>query len=183
MDASISRDGDAEPPMLLSYTRKITADSLELLVPSLPFLYRYLLTEKFTLRFALNLPSGPVIIEGVPTSDRPLDADDTDIGYIVTGDEVMIEAIPSQYIRHDRDDKEMERIINVRIKQMGAHDRARYDEYLTSLTTEYPLITGPIVILPDEDRRAAPAETNYAPAHRSGITRASSAPKGKLYAA
>lgn len=151
-------DGPMDPPMLLSYTREVSTDCLELLIPSLPFLYRYLLNSDFTLRFELNLPSGTIRIEGIPTYDKPLAEGDTDIGYIVTGDEVEIKAISPQYMRHEKDSTEMERLIGVRIKSMSERDRALYDKYLNDLTDEQPMFVGQITLLPSEEESAAPAK-------------------------
>lgn len=149
--------GGLEPPMLLSYTREVGPDCLELLVPSLPFLYRYLLNSDFTLRFELNLPCGPISIEGVPTYDKPLAESDTDIGYIVTGGEIEIKGIAPQYMRHEKDSTEMERLIGVRIKKMSDGDRKLYDEYLQSLADECPMLVGQVIILPDDEECAGAA--------------------------
>ena len=142
---------DREPPMLLSYVRRVSREGMELLVPSLPFVYRYLLTQDFTLRFELNLPCGAIKVEGVPTYDRPLDEGIDDIGYIVTGDQIEIEAIPRQYVRHEKDDTELTRLVGLRIKKMSEGDRRLYDEYVESMETEFPLHVGQIIILPDEE--------------------------------
>ncbi len=143
-----------ERPVLLSYTRAITGETLELLVPSLPFVYRYLMTSDFTLRFALTLPDATIEIEATPIYDKPLDDGDTDIGYILTGDEIEIEAIPLQYVRHEKDETEMTRLVGVRIKKMRDEDRALYNSYIESLNAEPPLIVGQVTILPDNEEEA-----------------------------
>lgn len=148
-----------ERPVLLSYTRAITDETLELLVPSLPFVYRYLMTSDLSLRFTLALPTGSIEIEAIPVYDKPLDDNDTDIGYILTGDEIEIEAIPLQYVRHEKDETEMTRLVGVRIRRMSDADRALYDAFLQSLSVEQPLLIEQVMILPSEEeeiRKPAP---------------------------
>lgn len=140
-----------ERPVLLSYTRSICDDTIELLVPSLPFVYRYLMTSDFSLRFTLSLPDADIEIEAMPIYDKPLDEGDTDIGYMLTGDEIEIEAIPLQYVRHEKDETEMTRLVGVRIKRMRDADRALYNSFLRGLAEAPPLLAGQITILPDED--------------------------------
>ena len=126
----------SDPPTLVSHTSDVGTGGMALLIPSLPFLYRYLLDVDLTLRFTLHLPDGPVHIEATPTYDRPLNDDDLNLGFMVTG-HIEIEATPRQYERYERERaQEMGCLVGVRIKRMSDRDHARYMEYLDMLEIE-----------------------------------------------
>ncbi|HEX8773860.1 MAG TPA: hypothetical protein VF735_09630 [Pyrinomonadaceae bacterium] len=134
-----------EPPQLVSHTSDVGAGGMALLVPSLPFMYRYLLTPDCTLRFTLHLPDEPIQIEAVPIYDRPLNEEDMSLGFMVSG-RIEIEATPLQYERYEKAGSEMGCLIGVRIKKMNDRDRERYQDYLDILEIERN-----ITILTDED--------------------------------
>lgn len=138
-------------PTLLSYTRMIGTDTLELLVPSLPFAYRYLVDGDFTLRFTLTLPAETVEIVAAPVYDKPLGTGETDMGYIVTGERVEIEAMPPQYERYDRGETEMACLLGVRIKEMSGRDRTLYKNCIEEMLAEEPTLVGQVTILPDDE--------------------------------
>ncbi|HEY6189905.1 MAG TPA: hypothetical protein VIW80_19785 [Pyrinomonadaceae bacterium] len=141
-----------EPPQLVSHTSDVGAGGMALLVPSLPFMYRYLLTPDCTLRFTLHLPDEPIQIEAIPVYDRPLNEEDESLGFMVSG-RIEIESTPRQYERYEKDGPEMGCLIGVRIKKMNDQDRERYQEYLDILELERN-----IKILTDEDEAASSDE-------------------------
>lgn len=160
-----------DAPVLLSYTRLVGTEEMELLVPSLPFVYRYLLGGDFTLRFTLELPAGPVEVLASPVYDKPLRDDETDIGYIVTGDQVEIKATPRQYERYDRAETEMACLLGVRVKEMSLRDRMLLRKHLEEeAAAEQALHVGQVTILPDEDDNvlAFPTPTPRATAETVG---------------
>ncbi|HEV2912412.1 MAG TPA: PilZ domain-containing protein [Pyrinomonadaceae bacterium] len=126
---------EGDPPVLMSHTRDIGAGGMALLVPSLPFMYRYMLGSDCTLRFTLHLPDGPIHIEAVPVYDRPLNEGDMDLGFIVTG-YIEIESTPRQYERYEKERAESACLIGVRIKKMSESDRAYYSQYIDILEIE-----------------------------------------------
>lgn len=134
-----------EPPQLVSHTSDVGAGGMALLVPSLPFMYRYLLTPDCTLRFTLHLPDEPIQIEATPIYDRPLNDGDLSLGFMVSG-RIEIEETPRQYERYEKESSEMGCLIGVRIKKMNDHDRERYQDYLDILEIERN-----IKILTDEE--------------------------------
>jgi hypothetical protein len=140
-----------EQPLLVSHTSDVGAGGMALLVPSLPFMYRYLLTPDCTLRFTLHLPEEPVQIEATPIYDRPLNEDDMSLGFMVSG-RIEIEATPRQYERYEKQGAEMGCLIGVRIKKMSDTDRERYQQYLDILEIERN-----ITILTDEDEAISDA--------------------------
>jgi hypothetical protein len=144
------------PPLLVSHTSDVGAGGMALLIPSLPFMYRYLLGPDYTLRFTLHLPDGPIQLEAAPIYDRPLQDEDMNLGFIVTG-RIEIEATPRQYERYEKESAEVGCLIGVRIKKMSEHDRALYQEYLDILEIERS-----IKILTDEDAIAEDEVTDSA---------------------
>jgi hypothetical protein len=141
-----------EPPQLVSHTSDVCAGGMALLIPSLPFMYRYLLSPDYTLSFALHLPDGPVQIEAVPIYDRPLQDDDMNLGFAING-HIEIEAMPRQYERYEKENAGFGCLIGVRIKNMSEHDRALYQEYLDILEFERS-----IKILTDESEQVSADE-------------------------
>lgn len=139
-----------DPPMLVSHTCDVGPGGMALLIPSLPFLYRYLLGPDLTLRFELNLPDGPVSIEALPVYDRPLGYEDMNLGFIVTG-RIEIESTPHQYERPEKAGSGL-CLVGVRIKKMSEGDRARYTQYLKMLEVEQSImeLEGSILILSGE---------------------------------
>ncbi|HEX8136739.1 MAG TPA: hypothetical protein VF544_04025 [Pyrinomonadaceae bacterium] len=124
-----------EQPQLVSHTRDVCAGGMALLIPSLPFMYRYLLGPDYTLRFTLHLPDGPIRIEAAPIYDRPLKDEDMNLGFAING-RIEIEATPRQYERYEQEGASLGCLIGVRIKQMSERDRTRYQEYLDILEIE-----------------------------------------------
>ena len=145
-----TEDATGDPPMLVSHTCDVGAESMALLIPSLPFLYRYLLRPDLTLQFVLHLPDGPVNIEALPVYDRPLADEDMNLGFILTG-RIEIEATPQQYERPEKSNAGL-CLIGVRIKKISDSDRARYTQYLEMLELEQSMkeFEGSIMILPGE---------------------------------
>lgn len=162
----------SEPPQLVSHTRDVCAGGMALLIPSLPFMYRYLLGPDCTLRFTLHLPDGPIQIEATPVYDRPLQEEDMNLGFAVNG-RIEIEATPLQYERYEREREEIGCLIGVRIRQMSEQDRARYQEYLDILEIERS-----IKILTDESEQVSADEVEQSLARPARLARASSRPRG-----
>jgi hypothetical protein len=160
-----------EPPLLVSHTSDVGAGGIALLVPSLPFLYRYLLGPDSTLRFTLHLPEGPIQIEANPIYDRPLNDSDLSLGFMVTG-RIEIEATPRQYERYEKQGSEVGCLIGVRIKKMSEDDRERYLEYLDILEIErnMKILTddGDAISL-DEMERSADGARSFASTAASGM--------------
>jgi hypothetical protein len=140
-----------DPPMLVSHTCDVGAGGMALLIPSLPFLYRYLLRPDLTLNFELHLPDGPINVEAVPVYDRPLSDEDMNLGFIVTG-RIEIEATPHQYERHEKAGTGMCCLVGVRIKKLSPADHARYMQYLEMMELERSMmeLEESIMILPGE---------------------------------
>ena len=140
-----------DAPMLVSHTCDVGAGGMALLIPSLPFLYRYLLRPDLTLNFALHLPDGPINVEAVPVYDRPLGNDDMNLGFIVTG-RIEIEATPHQYERYEKAGSGMCCLVGVRIKKLSAGDQERYMQYLEMMELERSMmeLEESIMILPGE---------------------------------
>lgn len=134
-----------EPPMLVSHTCDVSAGGMALLIPSLPFLYRYLLNPDCTVRFTLHLPDGPINIEATPVYDRPLNDDDMNLGFIVNG-RIEIEYTPRQYERYEKEGAQFGCLIGVRIKRMSDADLERYMQYLEMIELQRS-----IMILTNED--------------------------------
>jgi hypothetical protein len=141
-----------EQPQLVSHTSDVCAGGMALLIPSLPFMYRYLLGPDYTLRFTLHLPDGPVQIEAAPIYDRPLQDEDMNLGFAING-RIEIEAMPRQYERYDHESAGIGCLIGVRIKHMSEQDRALYQEYLDVLEIERS-----IKILTDETEQVSEDE-------------------------
>ena len=165
--AETNRAG-GDPPMLVSHTRDVGAGGMALLVPSLPFMYRYLLGPDCTLRFTLHLPDAPVQIEAVPVYDRPLNEDDMDLGFIVTGP-IEIESTPRQYERYEKQRADTGCLIGVRIRKMSESDHALYTEYIDILEIERSM-----KILTDEDDADSPYGSDALP---SGLPVTDSRPR------
>jgi hypothetical protein len=134
-----------ETPMLVSHTCDVGAGGMALLIPSLPFLYRYLLNPDCTVRFTLHLPDGPINIEATPVYDRPLNDDDMNLGFIVNG-RIEIEYTPRQYERYEKPVAQFGCLIGVRIKRISDADLERYMQYLEMIELQRS-----IMILTNED--------------------------------
>jgi hypothetical protein len=170
LGAETSGIGD-EPPELVSHASDVGPEGMALLLPSLPFMYRYLLGPDYTLRFTLHLPDGPIWIEAAPVYDRPLQDADMNLGFIVTGS-IVIEATPRQYERYEPESAEVCCMIGVRIKKMSDHDRARYQEYLDMLEIERS-----VKILTDESDAIQADETKESDAARSSFAQRDARPR------
>jgi hypothetical protein len=147
-----------EQPQLVSHTRDVCAGGMALLIPSLPFMYRYLLGPDYTLRFTLHLPDGPIQLEAAPIYDRPLKDEDMNLGFAING-RIEIEATPRQYERYEQQSAGIGCLIGVRIKQMSERDRTRYQEYLDILEIErsIKILTDETdEVLEDEVKQSAP---------------------------
>lgn len=118
--------GDA--PKIVGHTRDLSARGLALIVPSLTFAYRRLLSPDFKLRLTLELPSGPVEIEGTPTHDRPLRESDSDMHYMLSG-ELDAES-GALFYGYEDNPTGSACILGVRITGMSEEHRARYEKHL-----------------------------------------------------
>lgn len=120
-----------EPHKIVGHTRDLSAGGLAIIVPSLTFAYRHLLSPDFKLRLTLELPSGPVEIEGVPTHDRPLRDSDADMHYMLSGE---LDAVGGAlFYGYGNDPKDSACIVGLKITVMSDGDRARYGEHLRLL--------------------------------------------------
>lgn len=128
------RAGDA--PRIVGHTRDMSEGGLALIVPSLTFAYRHLLSPDFKLRLTLELPSGPVELEGMPTHDRPLGDSDADMHYMLSGE---LDAIGgARFYGYGDDPKDSACILGLKITAMSEEDRARYCEHLRLLAAMSP---------------------------------------------
>ena len=143
-----------ETPMLVSHTCDVGAGGMALLIPSLPFLYRYLLNPDCTVRFTLHLPDGSIDIEAAPVYDRPLSHEDMNLGFIVSGC-IEIEYTPRQYERYEKSPAQFGCLVGVRIKKISDADLERYMEYLEMIELQRS-----IMILNSEDEAVTEAENN-----------------------
>ena len=100
----VAPDGKGTPraPQLSGWTRDISASGLALVLPAVHVGGRYLTGADVTLRVVLELPTGPLELLAAPVRHEQLGADDADKGFL----------------------------IGVRITQMSAADRARYEALL-----------------------------------------------------
>jgi hypothetical protein len=121
-------------PKLVGHTRDLSEGGFALIVPSLTFAYRHLLSPDFKLRLTLELPSGPVEIEGVPTNDRPLRDADGDMHYMLSGE--FKAAAGLLFYGYEDNPRDSACILGVRITAMSDDDRALYAEHLRSLGLE-----------------------------------------------
>lgn len=92
-------------PELAGYTRDLSASGLALILPAVHVGGRYLTGADIILRVVLELPTGALALLATPVRHEQLGAEDTDKGFL----------------------------IGVRIKEMSAADRARYEDYLAQL--------------------------------------------------
>jgi hypothetical protein len=143
-----------EQPMLVSHTCDVGAGGMALLIPSLPFLYRYLLNPDCTVRFTLHLPDGPINIEATPVYDRPLSDEDMNLGFIVNG-RIEIDHTPRQYERYEKSPSQFGCLIGVRIKKIGDEDLERYMQYLEMMELQRSIM----ILTPEEETDEA-ADTN-----------------------
>lgn len=118
-------------PQIVGHTRDMSEGGLALIVPSLTFAYRHLLSPDFKLRLTLELPSGPVEIEGLPTHDRPLGDSDADMHYMLSGE---LDAVGgARFYGYGDDPKDSACILGLKITAMSDEGRARYCEHLRLL--------------------------------------------------
>lgn len=95
--------GARRASQLAGYTRDLSASGLALILPAVRVGGRYLTGADVTLRVVLELPTGPLALLATPVRHEQLGADDADRGFL----------------------------IGVRITEMSAADRARYEAHLT----------------------------------------------------
>lgn len=128
--SDVEGDLDEASPALVSYTYNISEGGLGLVVPSLPFVYRYLLHPDHTIELELELPKGPLRIKASLVHDRPIPKDEMFLGYMITGD-VELDAEPESYLPAPQEGVEIAWLIGVTIKEMS--DGHRYREFVDSL--------------------------------------------------
>jgi len=92
-------------PRLDGVTRDLSTSGLALTLPAVRIGERYLTGTDVTLRIVLEHPTGPLELLATPVRYEQLDEAETDKGFL----------------------------IGVRIKEMNAADRARYESYLKQL--------------------------------------------------
>lgn len=144
-----------ETPMLVSHTCDVGAGGMALLIPSLPFLYRYLLNPDCTVRFTLHLPDGPINIEATPVYDRPLSDEDMNLGFIVNG-RIEIEYTPRQYERYEKSGSQFGCLIGVRIKKISDDDLERYMQYLEMIELQRSIM----ILTPEDEEMDTDPESN-----------------------
>jgi hypothetical protein len=126
------RAGDA--PRIVGHTRDMSEGGLAIIVPSLTFAYRHLLSPDFKLRLTLELPSGPAEIEGVPTHDRPLGDSDADMHYMLSGE---LDAVGGALFYGYGDSPQNSAcILGLKITAMSEEGRVRYRQHLRLLGAE-----------------------------------------------
>ena len=106
IDANLSA-GQHRPLTLIGHTRDVSASGLGLVVPSLKINGKDLIHGGRALLIELELPSGPIKLQGVPVRHKQLDEqeEEGEIGYL----------------------------LGVRITQLSKHAQAELDKYLRTL--------------------------------------------------
>ena len=123
-----------EPPELVGHTCDLSEGGLALIVPSLTFAYRHLISPDFKMRLTLELPSGPVEIAALPTHDRPVGDADDDMHYMLGGEAGDVTG--SLFYGYEDNPRDSACILGLRITAMSDGDRALYAEHLRSLGLE-----------------------------------------------
>jgi hypothetical protein len=96
--------GSRRPQSMEGYTLDISISGLALIVPAIRVADHYLAGESRRLSVKLELPVGPVEIQVTPVRYERFGEDESEVGYL----------------------------IGVKITQMTAPDRTRYEQYLTT---------------------------------------------------
>lgn len=76
---------NARGVMLVGYTRSASTDTLSLVAPFYQFGYRYLMGSDRTLQMELQLPTGPISLQGFPVRYTKLNDEEPGDGYMMTG--------------------------------------------------------------------------------------------------
>jgi hypothetical protein len=112
-------DAARQPVTLVGYTQSISRDALTLVGPFYHFGYRYLMGRNRALQIVLNLPTGPVHIQGFPVRYTKITDDNLSDGYMLTGPNLA-----------DFGEPDVNCLIEVSIVVMTNSDRAQYTQYL-----------------------------------------------------
>lgn len=116
----------ARPPVTLAgYTHRVGSDTLSLVGPFYHFGYRYLMGRNRALPVVLELPSGPINIQGFPVRYTKLSDQMLEDGYLLTG--VDISSLSATDVNC---------LIEVSIVVMSNDDRAQLTQYLHQFNTD-----------------------------------------------
>src|ERR1044072_6810573 len=83
-DDETESEAGQQPVSLVGYTQSVSGDALTLVGPFYHFGYRYLMGRDRTLQMVLNLPTGPVHIQGFPVRYTKITDDNLSDGYMLT---------------------------------------------------------------------------------------------------
>jgi hypothetical protein len=111
-----------QPATLAGYTHSIGADALSLVGPFYRFGYRYLMGRNRALPVVLELPSGPINIQGFPMRYTKMSEQAVEDGYMLTGVD------SSSFSSTD-----VNCLIEVSIVVMSDDDREQLTQYLHKL--------------------------------------------------
>jgi hypothetical protein len=143
-------DGEAgqQPVSLMGYTQSVGNDALTLVGPFYHFGYRYLMGRDRTLQIVLDLPTGPVHIQGFPARYTKITDDNLSDGYMLTGPNLT-----------SFGETDVNCLIEVSILVMSNSDRAKYTQYLRQIGAQEEVIEfkvlPPMMEPPPQKSRAA----------------------------
>jgi hypothetical protein len=115
-------DAARQPVSLVGYTQSVSRDALTLVGPFYHFGYRYLMGRNRALQIVLNLPTGPVHIQGFPVRYTKIKDDSISDGYMMTGPNI-----------DSFNEPDVNCLIEVGIVVMTNSDRAQYTQYLDEI--------------------------------------------------
>jgi hypothetical protein len=141
-------DGEAgrQPVTLIGYTQNINKDTLTLVGPFYHFGYRCLMGHNRALQIVLNLPTGPINIQGFPVRYTRISDDKLRDGYMLTGLNI-----------NSFDETDVNCLIEVGIVVMTNSDRAQYAQHLSQFNpaeVEFKVLP-PMMERPQPKSRAA----------------------------
>lgn len=145
-DDEMDSEAGQQPVSLVGYTQSVSRDALTLVGPFYHFGYRYLMGRDRTLQMVLNLPTGPVHIQGFPVRYTKITDDNLSDGYMLTGPNI------SSFGETD-----VNCLIEVGIVVMTNSDRTQYAQYLSQISEpeiEFKVLP-PMMEMPPQKSRAA----------------------------
>lgn len=128
----VSNKERVDVPAILTQTHDISAEGLSLFVPSLPFVFAYLLSPDNNVKLALELPSGTVLMLATLIHDRPISEEMDFPGYVITG-LAELGAMSETLSLKTQDAIESAWLIGVQIKEMSEVGRNKYLAFLDTL--------------------------------------------------
>jgi len=107
-DPRTNSNGSRRLPSISGHTLDVSTTGLALVVPAIRIGEHYLVANERSLHLSLDLPSGSVELNVVPVRYESLEEDEEETGYV----------------------------IGVRVTDMTAPDRERFNEYVESLLSK-----------------------------------------------